>query len=297
MKRLINFTTSSDDTGRFCDREDLKGMIRRFGCDGLELMPLGTDKNEIITSEMIVGIHANCLSDWMDMNTERLLEHYRKDLEFARMVHAEYVVFHVTQVSYAECLTYRLTHTDEQVIPAAARLINLLLDGQDYDFYFLMENLWWPGLNFLDPNMTRYLLNEVHYPKKGLLLDTGHFMNTNPELHTAEEAMAYLHTMLDQHEALIPMIRGIHLNLSLSGSYVKAYKKSPSVPSSDPDRLCCQAFEHIFRVDQHRPFAAPAVSQLISRINPLFVTLEYITRNRVELENYLRQGTEALLYS
>lgn len=287
MKKMINFTSSDDDTERFCDSGDLRDMLHRYGCDGLELMPLGTDENHIIAPDMVVGIHANCLSDWMDMEEERLLEHYRKDLEHARKMHAEYVVFHVTQVSYEECLTYRLSHTDREVVLAAARFINRLLDGQDYDFYFLMENLWWPGLNFLDPEITGLLLQEVHYPKKGLMLDTGHFMNTDPTLRTAEEALAYLHAMLDRHESMIPMIRGIHLNLSLSGSYVREYKKSPSVPSSDPDRLCCQAFEHIFRIDQHRPFTAPGVRQLVSRIDPLFVTLEYITRNRAELEDFL----------
>ena len=48
--------------------------------------------------------------------------------------------------------------------------------------------------------------------QKGLMLDTGHFMNSNYELETPADALAYLHQMLDEHEALLPMIRGIHLN-------------------------------------------------------------------------------------
>ena len=51
-----------------------------------------------------------------------------------------------SDVSARELFTYQCRHTDEEVIDAAAELINLLLDGENYTFDFLMENLWWPGL-------------------------------------------------------------------------------------------------------------------------------------------------------
>ena len=51
-------------------------------------------------------------------------------------------------------------------LDAAAAFINELLDGQDYPFWFLMENLWWPGLNMLDARITERLLAQVHYTKK-----------------------------------------------------------------------------------------------------------------------------------
>lgn len=294
MKTMINFTTSPDDTGRYKDAEDLLSFCRRSGCSGLELMPIGEDASHLIDPALVIGIHASCLSDWINTDFSRLVAHYRKDLDYARKIHAEYVVFHVTQVTYAEALTYEITHTDEQVVKAAVRLINALLDGQDYHFYFLMENLWWPGLNFLNPEIAEYLIREIHYPKKGFMLDTGHFMNTNPKLRTSREAVAYLHDMLDRHESMIPMIKGLHLNQSLSGSYVEEYKKHPAIPPEDPDALCCRAFEHIFRVDQHLPFTDPGVPGLVRRIDPLYVTLEYITKTREEHEKYLKIGMEAL---
>ena len=143
MKTMINFTTSPDDTNRYQNSEDLRRFCLQFGCDGLELMPLGEDSRHLISPELIIGVHANCLSDWMNGENDRLLAHYRKDLDYARNVHAEYVVFHVTQVSFAETLACHALHTDYEVIDAAARLINSLLDGQDYSFWFMMENLWW----------------------------------------------------------------------------------------------------------------------------------------------------------
>ena len=43
---------------------------------------------------------------------------------------AEYVVFHVSDVSMEECFTYRFSHTNNQVIDAALELINELLPGK-----------------------------------------------------------------------------------------------------------------------------------------------------------------------
>ena len=100
MKTLINFTTSSDDLSRYRDTEDLRQFCRQYHCDGLELMPMGTDAEHFVPSDLVVGIHANCYSDWMDMDRASLINHYRKDLDFARNIQAEYVVFHVTQVSF-----------------------------------------------------------------------------------------------------------------------------------------------------------------------------------------------------
>ena len=230
----------------------------------------------------------------MDKDREELIRHYRKDLDYARRMRAEYVVFHVTQVSYAESLTYEMRHSDAEVVDAAAAFINELLDGQDYPFWFLMENLWWPGLNMLDAAITSRLLSKVHYEKKGIMLDTGHFMNNHYHLQTPEDAIVCLNQMFDAHEPLLPMIRGIHLNQSLSGAYMKDYLQHPLTPKDDPEALATQAFLHIFQIDQHRPFTAPGVRELVDRIAPLYVTLEYITRNRKEHAQFLKEGTQAL---
>lgn len=294
MHITMNFTLSEDDTRRYTDSADLRAFYQDHGLSGLEVMPLGPDDRHLLTPDMIIGVHACCITDWMDLDTDMLLAHYRKDLEYARRVHAEYVVFHITQVSYAESLTYELIHSHEEVIDAAAAFINRLLDGQDYDFYFLMENLWWPGLTFEDPSLTRRLLDQIHYPKKGLMLDTGHFMSTNIHLKTPADALVYLNQMLDAHEDLLPMIKGIHLNQSLSGVYVQDYLLHKQIPSTDPAELAGQAFLHIFHIDLHQPFTADGVEQMVRRISPLYVTLEYISQSREEHSRLLKKGISAL---
>lgn len=291
MKTMMNFTTSEDDVTRYSSAADLREFYQGFGLSGLELMPLETPQNTIVFPDMVVGVHTCSIADWMSMDRSTLLAHFQKDLDYAEEIRAEYVVFHVTQVSNEECWTCRMKHTDEEVVDAACGFINALLDRKQYSFWFLMENLWWPGLNFLRPSVTKRLLDGVHYSKKGLMLDTGHFMHTNLNLRTQKEALISLHAMLDAHQDLLSCIKGVHLHQSLTGAYVKQWLEQPHMLDSDPEKRFCQVFEHIFRIDRHLPFTEPGVRGLIDRIRPLYLTYEYITRSREEHARYLKRGT------
>lgn len=292
MKTTMNFTTSCYDAERFSSPEDLRGFYTGFGLDGLELMPLDPALPSQISPDMVTGVHLCCPPDWMESDPAIIEASYRRDLEFARRMEAEYVVFHASQISEEEATTYRFSHTDEQVVDACCSLVNTLMDGQDYTFLFLLENQWWPGLTFLRPEIAGALLDGIHYPHTGFMLDTGHLMNTNQQLSTPDEAVAYIHTVLDQNERYLPYIRGIHLNQSLSGAYVQDYLKRPPFDRSKADAAAwaCHVYEHIFQVDQHRPFVADGVRDLVKRIAPDYVTYEYITRDRDELKKYLTAG-------
>lgn len=303
MKTTMNLTTLPDDIGRFQSPEDLKNFYMDFGCAGLELMPCHIPVDEaslfpwdysLIDRDMVVGIHICCINDWMSLDQDFLLKYYRRQLDYARDMQAEYVVFHVTQVDDQEGFTYRLTHSDEEVVLAACTLINGLLDGEDYDFHFLMENLWWAGLNFCHPSTTKLLLDGVHYTKKGLMLDTGHYLHTNHTLRTPKEALGYLHLMLEEHKELLPYIKGVHLQQSLTGEYVTGWLKEPHVLPSDPGERFSKVYEHIFAIDRHQPFTEPGVKELVEQIAPMYVTYEYITNSREELARYLEAGSRAL---
>ena len=282
MKHSMNFTNTSDDLDRFSGREDLKRFLEDLQLDGLELMPIMGYDLSYLTPDLFSGIHLYCPTEWMDKDREEVLAHYRKDLDFAKNMGAPYVVFHVTEVSMEESVNYTFRYNDEEVIEAAIGLINQLLDGQEYDFYFLMENLWWPGLTFLDRGLTKKLLDGIHYEKKGFMLDTGHLMNTNQDLKTPQEALDFINSLLDKNEDMIPYIHGMHLCQSLSGEYVRDFKKRPPFPKDDPDAWSEHVYMHIFHVDQHQPFVAPGVDRLVARIAPDYVTYEYITGSRKE---------------
>ena len=154
-----------------------------------------------------------------------------------------------------------------------------------------------------DPALTKKLLDGIHHKKKGVLLDTGHYMNTSCELKTPEDAVAYLHEMLDKHEeiGLLDEIKGIHCQMSLSGEYVKKQKKeweeSPmnfdEIPFYELFRL---AYNHACDIDLHLPFVGEGVKELIERIDPKYITFEFQPPTREEYEEYIEAQGRCLGY-
>ena len=319
MKKLINMTDCQWDTERFKDAKDAEAFFRDLGFDGMELMHCQGGDPGFFFPHTIKGLHLRCQYDWVDLwngnmdalemeygtldqaakvygglDRDCILKPLKEDLELACRLQASYVVFHVCDVKTTEFFTHHFFHTDEEVIDASAELINELLDGQPYEFEFLMENLWWPGLSMTNPKITRRLLSKVHYPKKGIMLDTGHLMHNRLDLSTQEDAIDYILEQIDAHGALAEYIRGVHLNQSLTGSYVqKLSAQKDAMPASYPERMDA-CYRHLFHIDQHLPFTTPKVSLLLDRLQPSYVTFELITCDRSEHEKKLRQQMEAI---
>jgi len=298
----------------FKSQDDIRTFAKAHGCDGIELQIIEPIEESFLQASFIKGIHLsfyNCFMDFWLGNEANLIKEYgslevayqfyggtdksaiinkyRKELDRAKRYGVRYVVFHVSEVTIEQCYTREYTYTDEEVIDAACELINSLLDGYDYEFDFLMENLWWPGLNFMRPEMTKRLLAGVHYQHKGLMLDTGHLMNTNTALRTQVAASQYINEVLDANEEIIPLIKGMHLNASLSGEYVEEEQVIPQSFSSDYETKRNETFSHIFKIDQHRPFTDQGRQRIVDRVAPEYLTHELITMSKAELAAYLTQ--------
>lgn len=206
---------------------------------------------------------------------EHLLRDYKADLARAVALGAQYVVFHVSDVSLEEGYTYCWEHTHEDVIDASIECINEILKGIKPTFDFLVENQWWPGFTFTDPVLTARLLDGIDYPRKGILLDTGHLMNCNTAISSEAEGLRYIHAMLDLHGALSHEIKGMHLHQSVSGAYVRACGgKLPVWESDDYGARFGQSYGHILRIDRHEPWTDAGVAALIERIAPRYLTHE-----------------------
>ena len=319
MKRMINISNYEGDLGRFDGEADLRDFLKKYDCDGYELLTVAGAPDCAIPHDLVPGVHLTGLNSWMDLwlgNEDRLLKEYdnwetveqtfggrdkealirliRKDLDLAKKVQAEYVVFHVCEVKLGESITYDFDYTDEEVIDAVCDWVNELLDGQDYDFYFLLENLWWPGLTLTRPEITERLMNGIHYNKKGIMLDTGHLLHTNLDIATQEEGVEYILKHLKAHGELVKYIKGIHLNQSLTGDVVKKMLADPiHLADSYYDRWC-QLFSYIFQIDTHQPFTAAGVKDIIQYVNPEFLTMELISDSREEHEKMLQAQVRAL---
>ena len=315
MKMLMttNMTNSLDDIRRYCDGRAVNEFLRKNALDGIEFMPMGGDFNlYTIPKDAIVGVHLPIQADWYDFwrgNEAALLREFgdlktveefyggtspavltdrlRQNLDFAQRIGAKYVVFHVSNVTLRETVSYRFEHTDAQVCAAAAEIINSVLDGEDYDFDFLMENLWWPGLTFTRPEITRDLLHAVRYPKKGFMLDTGHLMHTNLDLQSQEEGIDYILCCLEVHGSLCDSIRGVHLHQSVTGDAVRKMLRDEVCLSGKYWDDFGMTYRYILQIDRHLPFDTPKVRKLIERIRPVYLTHEFITQSSEEHNRYL----------
>lgn len=283
----------------------LEEELSLLECSGIEAIWSGEEME--IPRRLVNGYHLTFFPDWLDfyrgdegallqkfgslnaaaqfyggMGRGVLLELYRDDLARAEALGAKYVVFHVSDISIEECYTYQWLHSHEAVIDASAEIINTLLGEQDRGFDFLVENQWWPGFTFTDPALTARLMDGIRYPRKGILLDTGHLLNCNPGLRTQREGADYIHAMLDRHGALCQWIKGVHLHQSLSGEYVTAHTGAlPALPKDYLEQFSV-SYAHIQRIDRHQPWSDPSVRSVIDRIAPAYLTHELFCKDRTE---------------
>lgn len=320
MKQMMSLPLYSGSFAEYRGWDDLHTELDQLGCDGLEGVWGGEDFPPDLPAELIVGYHLTFYQDWLDfyrddrpalirkfgaldtarrfyggLGPETLLEQYRRDLDRAAALGAEYVVFHVSDVSLEEGYTYQWLHSSAEVIDAAAEVINTILGGRDWPFAFLVENQWWPGFTFTEPEETARLLEGIRCPKKGIMLDTGHLMNANTALRTQEEGAAYINAMLDLHGSLAAAVRGVHLHQSLSGAYVGSH--TGFLPEHLPEEYMArfgESYSHILRIDQHRPWSSPAILPVLERIAPRWLTHEISSRGRGARAEAVAEQTKLL---
>lgn len=302
MKQSINLPLDCAYRDMWGGWQRMADRLAECNLDGVEGIWAGEDIPSDFPSDMLVGYHLTFFPDWLDFyrddkralaekcgsaetayrfwggrGAEHLLKLYREDMERAKALGAAYVVFHISDTSNEESFTYKWRHTNQEVLDASLEIVNELLpNDDDYDFWFLMENQWWPGFTFANPKETAYLLERVSYTKRGIMLDTGHLLNCEHSLQTQADGAAYIHQKLDEHGELARAIRGLHLHYSLSGDYVRAHTGwlPAGYPVDDPWGQSELSYRQVQSIDMHRPWTDTAVADVVERIAPQFVTHE-----------------------
>ena len=301
MIQSLNFPLENEYAASCGGWEEIRKRLAALCLDGVEGIWAGVEGiPEDFPVDLLTGYHLTFFPDWVDFYLENktelkrkfgseevvrsiyggtdpecLLEIYKKDLDRARKMGAKYVVFHVSDVSLEEGYTYRWLHDDKTVLDASVRIINDLLKDIPPEFDFLVENQWWPGFTFTDPAKTDYLLSGICYPRKGIMLDTGHLMSTNRKIRTQKEGVRYILEMLKAHGSLTACIKGMHFHQSISGRYVRTHTgKMPEDFPEDYWEAFMVSYGHIQRIDRHRPWTDPACRELIETVRPEYLTHE-----------------------
>ena len=300
MIQSLNFPLSQYCIRPYGSWEALGKTVKALGLDGLEVIADPDDLAADVPLDLVAGYHLTFYPDWVDFwrqdekallgkfhsweevekiyrgrRPEDLMAQFREDLALAQRLKAPYLVFHVSDVSLEEGYTYRWLHSDREVLDAAIDFANQLLKGVEPTFDFLVENQWWPGFTFTEPEKTEYLLKNIDYPRVGIMLDTGHLMSTNQRIRSQKQGIAYILEMIEKHGSLAERIQGLHFHQSLSGAYCR--KNVGEVPPDFPEEYFAAfavSYGHIQQIDRHRPWTEPRCAAIIHRAAPKYLTHE-----------------------
>lgn len=300
MIQSMNFPLSPYCIEPYGSWDSLWKKLRALGLNGIEAIADPEYLDDTLDPAMISGWHMVFYPDWLDFwrhdekallqkylsweeiaqaycgtQPEDLMRQFREDLALGIRFKAPYMVFHVSDVSLKECFTYQWLHTDREVLDGAIEFINELLEGIEPTFDFLVENQWWPGFTFTDPEKTEYLLSRIKYPRTGIMLDTGHLMSTNWAIKNQGDGIRYILEMIEKHGELAKRIYGLHFHQSVSGAYCR--KSIGQVPEDFPKEYLPAfgySYPHIERIDRHRPWTNPECVRILERVEPKFLTHE-----------------------
>ena len=310
MRELISFPVYTESLAEYAGMDELVQSVRATGCDGIEAIWGGDDTWKTLPSGFASGYHLIFYPDWLDFwrgdekalvqkfgsreaytsfyggaDRQALIEQYRADLARAVALHVLYAGDHVSDGSIEEGYTYCWLHSDENVINAAAELINEAVGECEPPFPILVENQWWPGFRFTDPQLTEQLLTSLLFENKGILLDTVLLMNTNTALRSQREGANYILKMLEAHGSLSKSIKAVHLHQSLSGEYVRSHTGMlPAALALDYITRFGDSYNHILQIDRHMAWTDPCVREVVERIAPDFLTHELSSRTRTARE-------------
>lgn len=296
LVNLSNYTTDNDliDNNGEC----LQQFLHSHHLDGIEMMFCGPLDETIHKKEWIHGVHLRFWPWWLDfwrgdqcsllkqfgneadirdcyggVTREEWLNVYRENIAAAQQAGAKYVVFHVSHARISELFNWEFHASDREVIEATVEVINALHSSLPTDMTLLFENLWWPGLTLRDKELTAYLLDGVAHRNVGIMLDTGHLMNTNPALRTQSEGIEYILRTISGLGSYSEYIKGIHLHHSLSGEYIRS---SQNGGQQHKQHSMTELMHHVLKIDEHLPFSVPEARRIIDYVQPTYLVHEFM---------------------
>ena len=286
--------------------QSLGEYVASMKLDGIE--QLIYDNNMILKyKESTIGVHLEYWSYWIDFwwnNQQRLdyifesneekkhyykaqniyewIEYIKKNITLALNLKPQYLVWHVSEANVQEIFTYNFYYDDRQVLLATSEVFNEVAKIIPDNVLILFENLWWPGLRLNSMENVVYFFEKLKHNNVGIMLDTGHLMNTNINLTSELEASIFIKDIVNNLGSFASLIKGVHLNCSLSGQYQKKFiEQQFKFCEFDKHRL----WEHITKIDKHEIFQTKAPSFLIDYIQPQYVVHELAYDNLILLRN------------
>ena len=306
MKKLLNISDFPNDD------ENLRMMEKyqkKYNFDGFEIIKFDLEKDSSKLKDKIIGYHMRFFPMWLDIylgkynmikekfsdkmdrfywcggdTKEDVITYYKKDLQRAKELGVEYVVFHACYVDDDGSLTYQFPYTDKEVLEVVVSLINDVFKNEDFQFTLLLENLWWAGLKLNSKSEMKLLLNKIEYKNIGFILDTSHMLNTNFNLKNLDEGIDYIIENIDKMEELKKYIYGVHLSWSLSGDYVSKMIEKHRKSQKEREKAKKKIYEYVGQIDYHYPFEDNRIMKVLNKLSLKWLVYEFLYYNDEELE-------------
>ena len=306
MKKLLNISDFPNDD------ENLRMMEKyqkKYNFDGFEIIKFDLEKDSSKLKDKIIGYHMRFFPMWLDIylgkynmikekfsdkmdrfywcggdTKEDVITYYKKDLQRAKELGVEYVVFHACYVDDDGSLIYQFPYTDKEVLEGVVSLINDVFKNEDFQFTLLLENLWWAGLKLNSKSEMKFLLNKIEYKNIGFILDTSHMLNTNFNLKNLDEGIDYIIKNIDKMEELKKHIYGVHLSWSLSGDYVSKMIEKHRKSQEEREKAKKKIYEYVGQIDYHYPFEDNRIMKVLNKLSLKWLVYEFLYYNDEELE-------------
>ncbi len=285
---------------------------KEYGIDYFELIKYSETDNTSL-KDKIKGYHLRFFPTWLDLyffsyeellerlgeekivrglcggiTKDEMIEYYKKELERAKELEVEYVVLHACNIDVFESMTYNFRFSDMEILEKVVEFVNAVFDDKKYNFTLLLENLWWSGLKLTSYSEVDYLIKNIKYKNVGFMLDTGHMLNTNLELRNSDEGVDYILENLENLKEYKNYIYGVHLNLSLSGEYVKKSIELNRERELKKEEVLQKVYQHVGQIDYHVPFENNRINDIISKLPIKYLVYEFISSNEERIEECIR---------
>lgn len=295
------------------DERQLSSFLQEMRLDGIEMMVYDSSINNSSYSVHAVGAHLQYWPCWLPLyerDEEQLnklyptkearqsyygaltyegwLENIRTNIRAALKLEPEYLVWHVADSTIEEAFSFSFTHSNKNVLAATVEVLQEVLTEVPAKVKLLLENLWWPGLTLSSPQEVEWLLDKLSSYNVGLMVDTGHLLNTDLTATNEAEAIEVLLNKVKNLGYLKGQIQGLHLNLSLSAAYRQNCRRFCGENFTSK-----QVMEHIRAIDQHRGFREYGLARLRELIEPKYINHELYFYNRAELTGLLHKQLKA----
>ncbi len=294
--------------------ESVQQVVAALGLDGIENLIYGEQPAAHPAKHITVGCHLAYWPVWMNFylgkkewyekdfptpedrkrvfggeTVEDWLKRMKNNIHAALAEEPAYLVWHVADCRNLDIWTRKFQYTNREILEKTVEIYRQVEKEIPNHVQVLFENIFWPGLYQLDPADVDYFFSALGKDNVGIMLDTGHLMNTNLNLRTEADGADYVCQVVNALGSMKSVVKGIHLSCSLSADYQKAtWGKIPDVVNQEV------IGRHIISIDQHRPFQTDAARRIVDTVEPLYLTHELFGRTHGVPEEEVRRQLAAL---